>query len=170
MNSNEYFRQQLEDGQAYQDFIAQRLARHGIILNNFQSRDMQRQHGENMLGLEIKYDKKFQTTQRLWIECAEKYTPGQALWGASGIDRQDQSWLFGIGDYAQFFLFSKRTLRRFRDRTHPAIIENDRHTSRGFLLALDLARAIAEREFRFTAPAVAAPIDADEPTLYQVQG
>lgn len=97
-----YYEKQLNDGQAFQDFIAQRLYAEGIVLINFQSREAQSKHGENMLGLEIKLDKRFADTSQLWIEIAEKTEPTQPIWVAAGIDRDDNSWLYGIGNYDEF--------------------------------------------------------------------
>jgi hypothetical protein len=99
------------------------------------------------MGLEIKWDDKFATTGNLFIETAEKKTADQPTWTPSGIDRDDNAWLYGIGNYAEFFLFSKRTLREVARRPGVRIQENSRRTGRGFLLPRLAASECCERAF-----------------------
>ena len=143
----EYYQKQLEAGQRFQDYIASRLYDEGIVLVNFQSREAQQEDGENKLGLEIKWDDKLAQTGNVWIEVEEKSDPQQPRYVPSGIDRDDGTWLYGIGDYREFFVFSKRTLRKYRQHTDPTIVENGTKTSRAFLLPRQLATELAELMF-----------------------
>jgi len=124
-----YYDIQLNDGQEYQDYVAHRLLSEGLVLVNFSTKRGQMEHGENALGLEIKYDKKFALTGNLWIETEERSTPVRP-YVASGIFRDDNSWLYGLGNYEEFFIFSKRTLRQLAPTRR--ILENERRTVRAF--------------------------------------
>jgi hypothetical protein len=144
-----YYTRELESGQWYQDYVAENLLSEGIPIVSFQSREFQLTRGENALGLEIKYDKKFGDTGRFWIEVAEKSDPEIVTWTPSGIDRDDNAWLYGIGDEYEFFVFSKRTLKRYREVKQPEIVINNMGTSRGFLLPRALAAELVDRVFVF---------------------
>lgn len=138
---------QLEAGQQYQDFIAEKLYHEGIPLINFQSRSAQLR-GENLLGLEIKFDNQFARTGNLYIETAEKSRAENREYVPSGIYRDDNSWLYGIGNYREFFLFSKRTLRELYElQKQNTEACKTIATSRGFVLSRREAAAIAERLF-----------------------
>jgi hypothetical protein len=66
-----YYREQLLEGIEFQDFIAEQLHLQGVVLQNFSSKKYQLRR-ENLLGLEIKFDKKYEKTGNLYIETAEK--------------------------------------------------------------------------------------------------
>lgn len=142
-----YYQSKLDAGQRFQDFVARRLYGAGIILVNFQSREFQYQVGENMLGLEIKFDDQFKKTGNFWIEIAEKTSPMNPTWVPSGIHRSDSSWLYGIGDYTEFWIFAIRTLQEYEVRQRPRIIENGTKTSRGFLLSRPDGSPLSARQF-----------------------
>ena len=139
-----YYKNQLEVGQMYQDYIAWRLCHEGIPLVNYQTRLAQLHMGENALGLEIKFDDKLEQTGNLWIEVAEKSDPTRELWTPSGIHRGD-AWLYAIGNYFELFIFSIKLLRAGAGRFDTII--NTRQTSRGFLLPRATAAAWADRMF-----------------------
>lgn len=142
------YQSQLEDGQAYQDFVAEKLYHEGIVLVNFQSRASQLRVGENLLGLEIKYDKQFIKTGNLYIEIAEKSDASNRQFVTSGIYRDDNTWLYGIGNYDELFLFSKRTLRKvYEHRKRDTDAYKETPTSRGFVLPRREAAELAERCF-----------------------
>ena len=153
MNDMDY---DFETSDEYEDFIALKLLEHGFVLVNFKSRKFQFSHGENSLGLEIKLDRKMQATGNVYIETDEKSHPDLPEYVRSGIHREDNSWLYGIGDRGEFYIFSKRFLKRL-DRTVPAIgegdyrgicrVENTTKTSLGFLLPRAMAREFCERHF-----------------------
>ena len=54
---------------------------------------------------EIKRDGKFRETGNLYIETAEKSHPDKYEFIPSGIMRQDNSWLFVIGDEKTIYIF-----------------------------------------------------------------
>jgi hypothetical protein len=143
--ATDYYANKLDQGQGYQDYVAWRLCHEGIPLVNFQTRGAQLVHGENALGVEIKFDDWLERSGNLWIEIQEKTDANQRLWVASGIFRSDNAWLYAIGNYSELFLFSLKRLREVRGGR--LIIENNMHTSRGFLLSRAEAAREAERLF-----------------------
>jgi|TARA_Y100000034_G_scaffold6889_1_gene7611 hypothetical protein len=150
------YQPQLEKAHAYQDFVARRLLDEGIVLVGYQSRQAQFDIGENALGLEIKCDDKLAKLGNVYIEIQEKSDPSNAEYVASGIHRPDNSWLYGIGDYHEFFIFSKRTLRLAEKHGKFRLVENEWKTSRGFLIPRLQATQIAERLFAWDQKEVAA--------------
>lgn len=141
-----YYDEQLAAGQKFQDYIAEQLYRAGVVLVNFQSRDFQLARGENLLGLEIKFDRQYAHTGNLWIEVAERAAPDHA-WIPSGIYRGDNAWLYGIGDHTEFFIFSIKLLRLLVERPGSRFVVhvNTLCTSRGFLLPRADAHRYADK-------------------------
>lgn len=152
--AREVYGPRLEEGLAFQDFILEQLHAHGIVLQAYSSKSGQ-QKGENMLGLEIKFDRKLAATGSLYVETHERSHPDRPELVPSGIFRADRCWLFGIGNYDRFFVFGKRCLQRLaaaagrRQVAGVRQVTNDTGTSRGFLLAEALARDMAEKVFEF---------------------
>lgn len=148
-----YYAQQLREGVEFQDFIAVQLHKHGIVLQNFSSQRYQMRR-ENLLGMEIKYDKKFEITGNLYIETAEKASIREGPFVASGIFRNDGCWLYGIGNKTEFFIFAKNILcligvlpdRALADK---GIRRVEIATSQGMLLPRAFASNIAARIFIF---------------------
>lgn len=117
----EYYKEKLEAGLEYQDFIADQLRKADpcIILGAYSSRRWQNEHGESASGIEIKHDMKLKETGNLYIEVAEKSNASLREYTASGIMREDNTWLYLIGDFDQAFLFSKHQLKMvYADRNH----------------------------------------------------
>ena len=110
MNYKEYYKIQLKEGNEYQDYILHELINNGICFVNYSTKKYQKIFGENSAGIELKYDKKFRKTGNLYIEVAEKANPENINYIKSGIYRDDNSWLFLIGDYETYWLFSKKLL------------------------------------------------------------
>lgn len=139
--ANGYYAKQLEVGLVFQDVVARELYQRGIVVVTYASRRFQIQHGENMLGAEIKHDDKFRGTGNLYIETAEKSHPDRPDYVPSGIHRNDNSWLFVIGDEGTIYIFSTKYLRwlekRYQHRETP--------TSRGFLMPLSEAEKYSLR-------------------------
>lgn len=108
-----YYKEKLEAGLEYQDFIADQLrkAEPCIIVCAYGSRRWQNEHGESASGIEIKLDLNIQKTGNLYIEVAEKSSAELRDYTPSGILRRDNTWLYLIGDYEQAFLFSKTQLQ-----------------------------------------------------------
>ena len=144
------YRRNLEEGQEFQDFVALVLYRHhGIVLVNFQSKAAQATMGENLAGFEIKNDRKFNETRRVFIEIAEKGDPSWTDFVPSGIYRKD-SWIYVVGDRKILFLFPINQLVRM----HQSGTYEEKEgwlpgatgpTSRGFLLPEAVARDAAAK-------------------------
>jgi len=78
-------------------------------------RRFQNTEGENMLGAEIKRDGHFRKTGNLYFETAEKSHPDNPDYIPSGIWREDNSWLYVIGDEKTIYIFSTKYLRMLQD-------------------------------------------------------
>lgn len=128
------YQAQLEEGQKFQDHCAywlQKKLNIGIV--NFQTKEYQYKFGENMQGIECKLDKVFKPTGNLWIETAERHNP-DTPYSDSGIFRNDNSWLYCIGNYDVLYLFQTNILSGMYCSGRYPIIENNLMTSKGFLL------------------------------------
>lgn len=152
----EYYKDKLESALQYQDFIADKLRKADpcIIIGAYSSRKYQYEHGESMSGIEIKYDMKKKDTGNLYIEVAEKSNPNISEYSPSGIMRDDNTWLYLIGDYEEAFLFSKHQLQsiyadkeRYKIR---GIKERQTPTSIGFTYPVENAmKGMCLRRFVF---------------------
>lgn len=126
--------ERLEIGQRFQDHCAYVIQKHlNITIGNFQSIDYQYKLGENAQGFEIKYDRNFVNTNNLWIEVRHRRDTEEPYY-AGGILRQDNSWLYCIGDYNVLYIFSVRLLRKLYNSRKYRVIENGSKTSWGMLL------------------------------------
>jgi len=132
----EYYNRMLKLGEEYQDFIAKILFQQCAlsIIPNF-SQTYQITVGENLQGIEIKYDQRFRDTQNFYIEMAEKTNARNRNYIPSGINRIDNTWLFLIGDYDGFYIFSKRLLIYLESIKPYRHVETA--TSQGFLLPIE---------------------------------
>lgn len=134
-NYKDYYKAQLEDGKLYQDFVVDAcLTLLGLVIQPYSSRAYQMAIGESRTGAEIKHDKKYAKTGNLWIELAEKATQRIGPYVESGINRDDNTWLFIIGDYDTIYIFGKKFLKALADSGRYKLIENKTGTSVGFLL------------------------------------
>ena len=133
----------LQRGKEYEDFLSVQLAREGIILGNMSSRKYQLKR-ENLLGMEIKFDDAMCRTKNLYIETHESDRK------TGGIYRDDENWLYAVGDYDELFIFGKKTLRRL-EQSSPNWLKRPNKTigNRGFLLPKMYARQIAEKVMTF---------------------
>lgn len=126
MYSEGYYGDQLEVGLQFQDFATRELYQRGIVIVGYASRRYQNEQGENMLGAEIKRDGNFRETGNLYLEVAEKAHPTRPRFTESGIMRNDNSWLFVIGDEGAMWIFSTKYLRwlagRYREVKTPTSI------------------------------------------------
>lgn len=134
-DNEDYYGKQLRDGVEYQDFVAHELCKRGMPIVSYGSRKFQYDYGENMLGAEIKYDKKFRETGNLYIETAEKSHPSNSRYVPSGVMREDNSWLFMIGDYRDLYIFPTNFLRKLIECKNWRFI-SDKPTSQGYLMPL----------------------------------
>lgn len=106
-----YYSEKLQEGLEFQDVVTRELYMRGVVVVGFSSRRFQNQIGENMLGAEIKRDGNFRKTGNIYLETAEKAHPNNPRYVPSGIMREDNSWLFVIGDEKSVFVFSTKYLR-----------------------------------------------------------
>jgi len=137
---NDYYKAKLEEGLAYQDFISDRF---GLV--GFASKKYQQLVGENKLGLEIKLDNEYKKTGNLYIELYEKTDKGNENFVESGIFRDDNTVLYLIGNYAEAYLFSKRTLVAVKDKFKHVETE----TSKGYLLDTNNALLLCLKNYKF---------------------
>ena len=140
--ANGYYQQKLDIGLRFQDVVTRALYQRGIVVVGFASRTFQTQVGENMLGAEIKRDDRFRATGNLYIEVAEKSHPDKCEYVPSGIHREDNSWLFVIGDELLVYIFATKYLRMLE----PRYKHTETPTSRGFLIPLVDASKYCIRE------------------------
>ena len=134
----------LQKGLRFQDHVTELFYRAGLPLVTFASEDGQLR-GENMAGIEIKFDDKFKDTGNLYIETMETRTPGAEM-TKSGIYRSDNTWLYAIGDYSEVFVFSKKFLQGLHRSGRFRCVETE--TSKGYLLTRDAAEKYAAKIFK----------------------
>lgn len=148
------YTENLRRAEEYQDFIMERLWSEGIVLSPYSSRKYQYEKGESLLGIEIKYDQKLCETGNLYIETAEKAQAENINYRASGIYRNDNTWMWLIGDYSVAYFLSKYQLRKFHAKLGKyvefGVREVETPTSRGFLLPITYAeKFMVLRKFIF---------------------
>ncbi len=122
------------EGQKFQDFTADELYKRGICVRNYVSYIFQIKVGENQAGIEIKHDKLWRKTGNLYIEIAEKSNKENENYVISGIYRNDNTWLYVIGDYGKLFLLPVKYLRTLHQRNKYVEVQID--TSKGYLLPI----------------------------------
>lgn len=147
--ANGYYAKKLAQGLEFQDSVVDWLWNEGLVIASYSSKAYQHHKGENRLGCEIKRDGKFRETGNLYIETEEKSHPDRPYYVPSGIHRDDNSWLFAIGDERTLWIFSHTMLRglagRFRQVTKP--------TSKGYLLPISVADKYCDRKLERDAEA-----------------
>jgi len=105
-----------EVGDEFQDFVCLTLNKESIIIQNINTKKYQFEVGENLQGFEIKYDSRSTgcggsvPTGRVSIEIAEKSNASIENFTPSGIYRGDNAWLYIIGNYDCFWIFSVKHL------------------------------------------------------------
>ena len=131
----EYYKEKLEQGLYFQDYVVELLYKNGIPIISYSSKQYQNMIGENKAGLEIKNDQHFRKTGNLYIETAEKSNAANKEFVPSGIYRNDNTWLYLIGDREKVFVFGKRQLISLHKKNKYRTVETS--TSRGFLLPIE---------------------------------
>ena len=129
---DDYYKRMINNGQKYQDFITDQFLKIGIPILFYSSKKYQYEQGESANGFEIKFDDKFKQTGNIYIELFEKRNPDNIEYIKSGINRDDNTIFYVIGDYDTIFLFSKTMLKNIEKDYK--IIENNTKTSKGYLL------------------------------------
>lgn len=147
---NEYRRRSIEEAAVYQDFVVDCFLNIlKVPITMYTSKAYQHGVGESACGIEIKHDKRFggtgkeKATGNLWIELKEKAVPRAGAYADSGIMRNDNSWLYVIGNYDIIFIFAKRLLIGLSKTARYRQLENGTKTSVGFLLPKDDAMKYA---------------------------
>lgn len=141
----EYYQDKLKEGLEYQDFVIHYLAQHfGLALSIYSSKKYQNQYGETEQGIEIKFDNMSEKTGNLYIEISEKSNPDNDWFVDSGIYREDNSWLYLIGNYSIIYIFSKNILKLLYKSSRYKEVEIA--TSTGFLLPLKIADKCAAKK------------------------
>jgi hypothetical protein len=130
-----YYKAKLEGALLYQDFVVDVFYQHlGIPIVQYASKAYQNGVGESRCGIEIKFDELSSIKPNLWIEIAEKATQRDGPYIESGIYRNDNAWLYVIGNYNVIYVLSKNILRRIHQSGKYSTIENGTLTSKGILL------------------------------------
>jgi hypothetical protein len=131
MSYSEYYESKLKSGEQYQDFVHELFIQYlRIELTFYTTKLDQYKIGENEQGIEIKFDDRLKETGNLYIEYAEKSHPSKTEYFPSGISRDDNSWLYVIGNYEDVFIFGKRQLYGVKDAFKHVVTP----TSKGYLI------------------------------------
>lgn len=144
----EYRKRQIQSGQVFQDFVVD-CCYHilHMPISPYGSKLYQQNVGESINGVEIKNDRYFgrkeKPTGQLWIETAEKARPRSGDYAKSGIYRNDNTWLYIIGDYNTIFVFAKKMLLGLHSTGKYPQQENRTKTSLGFFLSVEEAMKYA---------------------------
>ena len=132
-NMTENYKEMLQKGLEYQDFVTDVLINElGIALSSYGSTKYQYTKGENKQGFEIKFDDKYKDTGNIYIEIAEKSNAVNLNFVNSGIFRNDNTWLYLIGNYNEIFIFSKNHLKLMYESKKYKEVETA--TSKGILI------------------------------------
>lgn len=135
--TEEYIKK-FQEGLEYQDFVISRLCQGGIVLSAYCSQSFQTSNGETVQGVEIKYDKLFERTGNLYFEVSEKSRPDMPNYTPSGIFREDNTWLYLIGNRKEAYAFAINMLRQLYAQKGSwqkyGIEEKQTPTSNGFIL------------------------------------
>lgn len=127
-----YYKEKLEQGLYYQDFVIEQLYSAGLPLISYSSKKYQTMIGENKAGFEIKNDCQFRKTNNFYIEISEKSNADNREYVASGIYRNDNTWLYIMGDTETIYIFSKKQLQILHSSHKYRTVQTA--TSTGFLL------------------------------------
>lgn len=152
MSYDKYRDVKSKEAKEYQDFVCEWVAKnHGIVMTVFSSKKYQYNIGESLQGVEIKYDMRYAETGNIYIETGEKANPRNGEYYKSGIFRNDNTWLYFIGNYKELFVFSKKQLQTiYKKKKYYRLIENNNTmTSCGFLLNKEKAENYSIMKFNF---------------------
>jgi hypothetical protein len=141
----------LNIGHEFQDYVVEKLSKiYGISVTVFQSKKYQFSKGESLQGVEIKYDSRStgdctynecNATKNVAIEVAEKSSKSVVDFSPSGIYRLDNTWLYIVGNYHQFWAFNKKHLQELNKSNIYKTIET-LPTIRTMLLPINIADKI----------------------------
>ena len=124
------FIRQLPLPEKYEEFIQKLFFEKFAINLDFTGYDNQNKIGETLQGIEVKLDNRYKDTGNIYIEVAEKTNQDNPNYIKSGVFRDDNTWLYVIGNYERIFIFAKKTLIQIKDKFTPVVTP----TSMGFLI------------------------------------
>ena len=133
----------LELGNMYQDFIMSDLLKQGIVLMQYSSKKYQYEAGESLSRIEVKFDDRCTETNRLSIEIGEKQIYA-TKYERSGIFRNDNSLFYVQGNLQKYFFFSKKTLKRYFLQNMNTINVENYPTLKKFYLNFEIAEDLCE--------------------------
>lgn len=153
-----YYEAKLNQGQEYQDFVVLELYKQGIIIQQFGSKRYQNEIGESLSRYEIKYDSRISETGNVYIEIAEKSNAQNQYYVKSGVFRDDNTWLYCIGDNTHAYIISKKLLQQVCNKPYEykekrKIKFKETPTSQGYVIPEEFVRkclSIAEVTFTST--------------------
>lgn len=149
MDYKKDWEEKFREAQIFQDYAAIRLYKKGIMAFPFTSALYQQKVGECVSGIEYKYDRLFRETGNLFIEFEARFTPEQEF-RESGLLRNDNTWLYVIGDFYTLYLLSKRQL--LNEVKFLEEVTNNMGTARGYLLPVSLVENALAIEVIYTKP------------------
>lgn len=141
--------QELESTLKYQDFAEGVLYDIGLPIGLYRSKKWNIEKGESRAGVEIKNDMKFAETGNLYFETYERRKK-EGKWVESGLNRNDNTMLYFVGDYNRAWLFSKNILKAICQKDCFKRVETD--TSKGVLVPIEYFEKnplLVMREFKF---------------------
>ena len=134
-NTTAYYDAKLDIGLEFQDFVAKKFMDMGMPIITHSSRKSQL-NGENTNGFEIKRDGGFRKSGNLFIETSERPNILCPNFKPSGIYRDDNTWLYVIGDEKTFYIFSLKYLVNCHESKKYREVHSAVGTSYGFLLPI----------------------------------
>lgn len=137
----EEYKRKLQEALEYQDFIADQLLKQlGIVITIYSSEKLQFA-GETRQGIEIKHDKLMSSTGNVYIEISEKTNAMNSHYIPSGIYKNDNTWLYLVGNHSEAFIFGKGVLQSIYEAKHCwiqyGIEEHETPTSQGFTMKIE---------------------------------
>lgn len=134
--------------EAYERFIYEQLENIlGWTVRHHHGREAQKK-GENSCGIEIKHDCRMAETGNVFIEIIE-CTERNPQWRDSGIYRQDNTWLYLVGDRSQAFIFGKKALQREHKSGRWENKNSHVNSSKGFIIPVTSCIELAEKYLVF---------------------
>jgi hypothetical protein len=154
----EYYEKMLKLGLEYQDFVVDKLYEIGIPIISYSSKHYQYTYGENKGGIEIKHDQRLNETGNLFFEIDEKSNAANKQFIKSGIYRDDNTFMYAIGNYSVLYLCMKKSVQRCYEwdlnhdetKRRGKILPSKTNTSHGWVISKDFVEQnIAGKIIRF---------------------
>ncbi len=140
---NKYYNDKYSSAVEFERFVYDVLKEMGlVVIKHHKTKELQLK-GENSIGWEIKHDELMIKTGNVYIEIAEKSDPRNAVYVKSGIYRDDNTWMWIIGDYEEFFIIQKNLLIMLVKTGKYRKVENERKSSIGYLVPKEVIEKYA---------------------------